>query len=68
MEKKLVKGKDKKLAGVCSGIAEYLNWDVTLVRIGWAALTVLYGVGLVAYIVAAIVMPNSDNKNENAEI
>lgn len=37
-EKKLYKSStDKKLAGVCGGIAEYFNIDSTLVRLGWAA-------------------------------
>lgn len=57
-KKRLVKGKDKKLAGVCSGVAEYFGWDSTWVRIGWAVLTLCYGVGLIAYIVGAILMPS----------
>lgn len=58
MEKKLTKGSDKKLAGVCSGIAEYFGWDVTLVRIGTVIVSCLYGAGVLAYIIGAIVMPN----------
>lgn len=58
MEKRLVKGKDRKLCGVCSGIAEYFGWDATIVRIAWGLLTVCYGAGLIAYIVGAVVMPN----------
>ena len=42
---------------MCSGLAEYLNVDVTLVRLGTAVLTAVWGTGLVAYIVAAIIMP-----------
>ena len=34
MNKRLTKGTDKKLSGVCSGIAEYFGWDATLVRVG----------------------------------
>ena len=34
MEKRLVKGQDRKIAGVCSGIANYFGWDPTWVRIG----------------------------------
>lgn len=56
--KRLVKGQDKKIAGVCSGVAEYFNIDATVVRVAWALLTLCYGVGLVAYIVGALVMPN----------
>jgi phage shock protein C len=46
-----------KLAGVCGGIGEYFNIDPTLVRLGWIAFSVLGGAGLLAYIIAAIVMP-----------
>lgn len=49
---------DKKIAGVCAGVAHYLDVDVTLVRILWLVLTFFPpSVGLVAYIVAWIVMP-----------
>lgn len=60
MEKKFTKGSDKKIAGVCSGIAEYFGWDVTLVRIGTVIVSCLYGAGVLAYIIGAIVMPNKD--------
>lgn len=58
MEKRFVKGKDRKLFGVCSGIAEYFGWDPTIVRIGFAVLVLAYGVGLLGYLVAAIIMPD----------
>lgn len=47
------------LCGVCGGLAEYLNLDPTLVRIGYAALTIFSAAfpGLLLYIVMAIVMP-----------
>ena len=51
---------EKKLAGVCAGFARYLNIDVTLVRIVWLVLTLGAGVGMIAYIVAWIVMPWDD--------
>jgi len=58
MEKKLYKSTtDKKLAGVCGGVAEYFGMDSTLVRIGYAALVVFAGTGLLLYIICAIVMP-----------
>mgnify|MGYP003100736613 FL=1 len=57
-EKKLYKSStDKKLAGVCGGIAEYFNIDSTLVRLGWVLFSLLGGSGLLAYIIAAIIMP-----------
>ena len=56
--KKLYKSNtDKKIAGVCGGIAEYFNIDATLVRLGWAVFSLLGGSGLLAYIIAAIIMP-----------
>lgn len=58
MEKKLYKStKDKKLCGVCGGIAKYFNMDSTLVRLGLVALCLFAGGGVLAYIIAAIVIP-----------
>lgn len=54
--KRLVKG-EKLLFGVCSGLADYLGISTTLVRIIWALLACCYGVGILAYIICAIVMP-----------
>ena len=48
---------DKKLAGVCGGIAEYLGIDPTIIRLAWALLIFGWGTGLVAYIVCAFVLP-----------
>ncbi|MCD7867815.1 MAG: PspC domain-containing protein [Clostridiales bacterium] len=45
------------LCGVCGGIAEYFEIDPTLVRLAWAALTIFGGSGILAYIVAAIIIP-----------
>ena len=56
--KKLYKSRtDKKIAGVCGGIAAYFGIDATLVRVIWAILFFAYGVGLLAYIAAALIMP-----------
>lgn len=61
MEKKrLTKGTDKKLSGVCSGIANYLDCDPTIVRLATIALTLCAGGGILLYIVGAIVMPNAE--------
>ena len=58
-EKKLYKSStDKKLAGVCGGLAEYFNIDSTLVRLSWVVFGLLGGSGLLAYIIAAIIMPD----------
>ena len=57
MAKKLVKG-EKKLFGVCSGLANYLDLDPTIVRVGFVLAVVLGGMGILVYIVLAIVMPD----------
>lgn len=46
----------KMIAGVCGGIAEYLNIDPTVVRLIWALLA-LGGAGILAYIIAALIIP-----------
>jgi len=49
-----------KIAGVCAGIAEYLDTDVTLVRLAWVVLSIVPGAffgGLIAYLAAWIIMP-----------
>lgn len=51
---------DKKICGVCGGIAEYFNVDSTLVRLICILLILGVGFGLLAYIIAALVMPKSD--------
>jgi phage shock protein PspC (stress-responsive transcriptional regulator) len=48
---------DRKLGGVCAGLAEYLGMDVSLVRVLAVLSVIFYGVGLVAYLVAWIVIP-----------
>ena len=59
MHKRLYKSTtDKKLCGVCAGIAEYFNIDPTIVRLAWVVFTLLGGSGILAYIIAAIVMPD----------
>lgn len=50
------KSSDKMLAGVCSGIAEYFEIDVSVVRLAWILFS-CFGAGIVAYIIAAIVIP-----------
>jgi phage shock protein C len=50
---------NRKIAGVCAGLAEYFDLDVTLVRVLWLVITFFTGIifGTVGYIVAWIVMP-----------
>ena len=56
--KKLYKSAtDKKIAGVCGGIAEYFDMDPTLIRLAWILFCALGGSGVLAYIIAAIIIP-----------
>ena len=48
---------DKKIAGVCGGVARYFDLDTTLVRAAWLLCSLLWGAGLVAYAVLWIAMP-----------
>lgn len=58
MDKKLyLSNTDKKLVGVCGGIAEYFNIDATFVRLGWVIFSCLWGSGVLAYIICAIIIP-----------
>ena len=58
MEKKLYRCRnDKKIAGVCSGIAKYFNIDSSIVRLAAVLLVIAGGSGVLAYIIAAIIIP-----------
>lgn len=58
MEKKLYRSKtDKKLAGVCGGLAQYLNMDASVVRLIWILISIFAGAGLLAYLICALVIP-----------
>lgn len=66
MNKKLYKDKrNEVLCGVCSGFAKYFDTDPTLVRLGLAAFCLLGGSGILAYIVAAIIMPDDPNESDD---
>ena len=57
MEKKLYRNTgNKMIAGVCSGLADYINIDPTIVRLVWA-LVGLTGAGILAYLIAALIIP-----------
>jgi len=61
MEKRLcLSSKDKKIAGVCGGFAKYFDLDPTLVRIGYVALVLFGGTGILLYIICALVMPKEE--------
>ncbi|MBQ9758082.1 MAG: PspC domain-containing protein [Clostridia bacterium] len=61
MKKRLYKSAvNKKLCGVCGGIAEYFDLDPTIIRLAWVVFTLLGGSGIIAYIIAALVMPSEN--------
>ena len=58
MKKQLMRsGRDKKIAGVCAGVAHYFDMDPTIVRVIWGVLAFSYGAGVVAYIILWIIAP-----------
>ena len=66
--KKLYRSKQQRMiCGVCGGMAEYFNIDVTLVRLAFAGLSIICGGGILAYIVAAILIPEEGTSIEYPE-
>ncbi|MFC4526526.1 PspC domain-containing protein [Dyella halodurans] len=60
MDKRLYRSRsDRKIAGVCGGIAEHFGWDPTLVRLGWVLLTLMGGSGILIYLILWLVMPEA---------
>lgn len=59
MDKKLKRSKNQQIAGVCAGLAEYFGWDITLVRVIFALLTIFSAgfPGIIVYIAMWIIMP-----------
>lgn len=63
MEKRLYKSRtEKMLGGVCGGIAQYFDIDPTLVRLAWLIAIFCFGGGLIAYLIAYIVIPREPVK------
>lgn len=64
MDKKLTKSDNKIVSGVCAGIAEYLGWDTTVVRVIYVCLSLFSAgfPGLLLYLVLSIVMPRPANR------
>ncbi len=50
-------GSNRMICGVCGGLGEYLNVDPTVIRILWVFCAFALGSGILAYIIAAIIMP-----------
>lgn len=58
MKKRLHRSNENKvIVGVCGGIAEYFDMDPTLIRLAWILFCALGGSGVLAYIIAAIIIP-----------
>lgn len=62
MEKKLRRSRNQMIAGVCAGIADYLNLDPTLVRVAYVLLSIFSAgfPGMLVYIILMFVMPIED--------
>lgn len=60
MDKRLYKSNQNKMInGVCGGIAEYFGMDPTVVRLLWVLFSALAGSGVIAYIIAALIIPRN---------
>jgi phage shock protein PspC (stress-responsive transcriptional regulator) len=60
MSKRLYRSrKDRKIAGVCGGLAEYFNVDPVLIRILWVVLVLGAGTGILAYILFWLIVPEA---------
>ncbi len=58
MAKKLYRSvEDKKIAGVCGGLGDYFDIDPTIIRLIWLAMIFAVGTGVLAYIIAWIIVP-----------
>lgn len=65
MDKKLYRSlTDRKISGVCGGIAKYFGIDATIVRLIWTLAVFCCGCGILAYIICAIVIPDEPIENQ----
>lgn len=61
MNKKLYKSNtNKMICGVCGGLGEFFGIDPTIIRLIWAIFGLMGGSGIVAYLLAAVIIPNSE--------
>ena len=67
MSKRLYRSKDRKIAGVCSGIAEYFDIDPTIVRILWVLFVLAGGSGILIYIIMALIVPEKSDSLEKKQ-
>ena len=68
--KKLYRSQTQRmLGGVCGGLADYFNWDASLVRILWVVGTVIsYGMGIIVYVIMLIVFPEEPEKIDKVNL
>lgn len=61
-DRRLTRSRDKMIAGVCAGIAEYFGWEVTLFRVVYVVVSILSVAfpGILVYLVLWVVMPRPD--------
>ena len=59
--RRLTRSRDKMIAGVCAGIAEYFGWDVTLFRVVYVIVSIISAAfpGILVYLVLWVVMPRN---------
>lgn len=62
MEKRLVR-KNKKIFGVCGGLADYFGLDATIIRVLFFASMLIFGTGVMLYLILAIAMPEEKPAN-----
>ena len=66
MKKRLYKSsKDKKICGVCAGLADYFELDSTVVRILWLIMLFVFGTGVLAYIICALRYGNNGRRRRS---
>lgn len=58
---------DRMIGGVCAGVAQHFNIDVTVVRVVWAIAVIWGGVGLVAYILGWIIVPENPDSEQSSD-
>ena len=54
-------GKDRILGGVCGGLGEYFGIDSIIIRLLWIGFSLMYGAGIITYIIAWIIVPRNPN-------
>lgn len=55
--------KNRILAGVCGGLGEYFGIDPVIVRLAWVLFILMYGSGLLAYLIAWLIIPENPGKS-----